>query len=65
MWVRDGVEASGGDFRREPVGFGEAYNEWGEVGLDLMLGELVADFVQGLNGLERDSQRAVYQSSMI
>ena len=44
-------EAGGGDFRREPVGFGEAHGEGDEVLLDLGLGELVADFVERLDGL--------------
>lgn len=45
------VEAGGRDFRSEPVSFGEADDKWDEVLFDLLLRELVADLVQGLDGL--------------
>lgn len=57
MWVGGGVEPSSGDLGSKPVGFGEADNEWSEVGLDLVLGELVADLVQRLNSLREKSAR--------
>ena len=44
-------EAGGGDFGGEPVGFGKADGKGDEVLLDLGLGELVADFVEGFDGL--------------
>ena len=38
-------ESGGGDFGGEPVGFAEADGQGDEVLLDLLLGELIADFV--------------------
>jgi hypothetical protein len=46
------VQASGGDLGCEPVGFGEADGQRYEVLLDLLLRELLADLVEGLDGLE-------------
>jgi len=45
------VEACGADFAREPVGFAEAEGEGDEVLFYLLLGELGADFVEGVDGL--------------
>ena len=52
MLVGSVVEAGGGDFGGEPVGFGEADGEGGEVLFDLVLGKLIADVVKRLDGLE-------------
>lgn len=46
------VEAGCGDLRGEPVGFREADRQWDEVLFDLLLGELFADLVEGLDSLE-------------
>ena len=45
MLVWSVVEASRGDFGGKPVGLREAHGKWDEVLLDLLLRELVADFV--------------------
>ena len=50
------VEAGCGDFGGEPVGFGEADGEGDEVVFDLLLRELLADFVERFYGLDCVSQ---------
>ena len=45
------VEAGGGYLRGKPVCLREAYYERNEVLLDLLFGQLFADFVQGVNRL--------------
>lgn len=50
--VRHTVKASGGDFRGKPIGFGQALNHRDEVLFDLFFGQLLADFVEGFDGLE-------------
>lgn len=45
------VQARRGDFGCEPVGLGEALDEGKKVLLDLLLRELVADPVEGLDSL--------------
>ena len=54
------VEAGSGDLGGEPVGFGEADGEGDEVLLDLLLGELVADLVEGLDSLRELVRRMWY-----
>lgn len=46
-----GVEASRGDLGSEPVCFGQAEDERDEMLFDLVLGELLANLVEGLDGL--------------
>lgn len=46
-----GVEASRGDLGGEPVGLGQTEDERDEMLLDLALGELLANLVEGLDGL--------------
>ena len=60
MFVGLVVEACGGDFGGEPVGFGEAEGEGDEVLLDLLARELVADFVEGFDGLADVNVRCVH-----
>jgi len=50
VWCR--VQARGGDLGSEPVGFGEVEDQGDKVLFNLALVQLVADFVEGLNGLE-------------
>ena len=45
------VQTGCGDFGSEPVGLGEALDQGEEVLFDLLLRDLVADLVQGLDGL--------------
>jgi hypothetical protein len=45
------VQASRGDLRCEPIGFGEAHNKGDEGILNLLLRQLFADLVQGLDSL--------------
>ena len=45
------VQAGRGDFGGEPVGFGKAQNERDEILFNLLLRELLADLVEGFNGL--------------
>jgi len=45
------VEPGGRNLRCEPVGFREAECEGNEVLFDLLLAELLADLVEGFNGL--------------
>ena len=49
--VRGAVKTGGGDLRGEPVGLGQAQDKRDKVLLDLLLRELLADFVQGLDSL--------------
>lgn len=46
-----GVEASRGDLGGEPVGLGQTEDERDEMLLNLALGELLANLVEGLDGL--------------
>ena len=55
MLIRCVVEASGRDFRGKPVGFREAECEGNEVLFDLLLAELLANLVEGLDGLKRSA----------
>ncbi len=55
MLVWDVIKSCGGDFGCEPVSFRQADDQWDEVLLDLLLIELLADFVQGLDGLKEVS----------
>jgi len=47
------IETRGGDLRGKPVCFGEAKGHGHEMLFDLLLGELIANLVKGLNGLCR------------
>lgn len=54
VWCR--VQARGRDLGSEPVGFGEVEDKGDKVLFDLALVQLLADFVEGLDGLESDNQ---------
>lgn len=51
MLIRCVVEAGGRDLRCKPVGFREAECEGNEVLFDLLLAKLLANLVEGLDGL--------------
>lgn len=50
------VESGGGYLGGKPIGLGQADSKWDEVLLDLLLGELVTDFVQRFHGLQKISK---------
>lgn len=47
------VKTRGGDLGREPIGLGQTQREGNEVLLDLLLGKVFANLVQGLDSLVR------------
>lgn len=49
--VRHAVKTGGGDFRGKPIGFGQALDHGNEILFDLLFGQLLADFVEGFDGL--------------
>lgn len=51
LLVWSAIETGGGNLRGEPVGFGQAENHRNEVFFDLLGGQLLADFIEGLDSL--------------
>jgi hypothetical protein len=58
VWCR--VQAGGGDLGSKPVGFGEVEDQGDKVLFDLTLVQLLADFVEGFDGLISNDQRSSY-----
>lgn len=54
VWCR--IQTCCGDLGGEPIRFGEVQDQRDKVLLDLALGQLLADLVEGFNGLNPSSQ---------
>lgn len=51
LLVRYGVETAAGHLGGEPVGLGESDRQWDEVLFNLLRRQIVADLVEGFDGL--------------